>query len=142
VPAGAANEIDAADAADYSTYHASMGEKGFLLHEALKSVWLTVARANEYVDRQAPWKLAKDPASREQLESALASLVRQLARQAVHLFPFMPGKAEELWASLGGPAKVADQRFAGVEALDVTGWKVSKGSSLFPKREETTNGAR
>lgn len=135
VPAARPNEIDAADAEDYSSYHASMGEKGFLLHEALKSVWQTVARANEFVDRQAPWKLAKNPADRAQLEAALASLVRQLARQAVHLFPFAPGKAEELWASLGAPGKVADQRFARLASLEVTGWKVRKGASLFPKQD-------
>ena len=70
--------------ADLETYHASFGPKGFLLHDALKAVWQTVSRANEYVDRQAPWKLAKDPASRAALESTLASLMRQLARQAVY----------------------------------------------------------
>jgi len=80
----------------------------FLLHDALKSIWQTVARANEYVDRQAPWKLAKDPASRAALESTLASLVRQLARQAVYLWPFMPKKSEELWKSLGAPGSRLD----------------------------------
>jgi methionyl-tRNA synthetase len=137
VPPGERNEIDEADEADLQTYHASIGPRGFLLHEALKAVWLTIARANEYVDRQAPWKLAKDPANRGQLEKVLASLVRQLARQAVYLWPFMPAKSEELWRSLGGEGSPTETRFSGLQRIDPTGWKIHKGPSLFPKEERS-----
>ena len=98
-------------------------------------MWQTIARANEYVDHQAPWKLAKDPANRAALESTLATLVRQLARQAVYLWPFMPNKADELWKSLGAPGSPSEMRFSGLDDLDSTGWKVQKGPSLFPKTE-------
>ena len=135
VPAGERNEIDQADEADLETYHASFGPKGFLLHDALKAVWQTVSRGNEYVDRQAPWKLAKDPAKRAELESTLASLVRQLARQAVYLWPFMPAKSAELWKSLGASGSPGEMKFAGIQRLDPMGWKVEKGPSLFPKAE-------
>ncbi len=135
VPKGERNEIDEADEADLATYHASLGPKGFLLHEALKAVWQTVARANEYVDRQAPWKLAKDPAKRPELESTLASLVRQLARQAVYLWPFMPAKSEELWRSLGAAESPNAVGFSRLKDLDPTGWKVSRSPPLFPKKE-------
>jgi methionyl-tRNA synthetase len=135
VPRGERNEIDDADAKDLEAYHASIGPRGFLLHDALKAVWQTIARANEYVDRQAPWKLAKDPAARAQLESTLATLVRQLARQAVYLSPFMPNKAQELWVSLGGPTRVSDISFDALGELDPTGWIVRKGAPLFPKKE-------
>jgi methionyl-tRNA synthetase len=135
VPKGERNEIDDADAEDLKTYHESFGPRGFLLHEALKAVWQTVSRGNEYVDRQAPWKLAKDPANRAALENTLATLVRQLARHAVYIFPFMPGKAEELWKSLGAPGSVSKIRFDRLDKLDPTGWKVQKGASLFPKTE-------
>src|SRR5688572_6152371 len=90
----------------------------------------TVMRANEYVDRQAPWRLAKDPAAKAELDLTLSSLARQLVRQAVHLAPFMPGKSEELWRQLGGPGSVHDQRFSELETLDRAGWRVSKGTSL------------
>jgi methionyl-tRNA synthetase len=135
IPKGDRNEIDNADEADLETYHESIGPRGFQLHEALRAVWLTVARGNEYVDRQAPWKLAKDPASRAELESTLATLMRQLTRQAIYLWPFMPGKSEELWKSLGAPGSPDKTKFEGLKRLDPTGWKVEKGPSLFPKKE-------
>ena len=136
VPSGARTRVDDADAADLRDYHAAMdGSRGFLLHEALKAVWQSVVRGNEYVDRQAPWKLAKDPALRGDLETTLASLMRQLARQAVCLAPFMPQKAAALWTQLGAPGTVAEQRFAELESLDATGWRVKKGEALFPKQK-------
>ena len=137
VPAGVRNEIDAADEADLAAYHSSIGPRGFMLHDALKAVWQTVARGNEYVDRQAPWKLAKDPALRPELEATLATLVRQLARHALYLWPFMPRKSEELWRSLGAPGKLADFGFEREKKLDPTGWRVEKGASLFPKAERS-----
>ena len=134
IPAGDATGIDALDASDYAHYHAAMdGSRGYLLHEALRHVWSTIARANEFVDRQAPWKLAKDVALRGELERTLASLVRQLVRHAVHLYPFMPTKSEELWSQLGASGELSAQRFENVAAIDPTGWRVHKGVGLFPR---------
>ena len=134
VPAGERTRVDDADAAGLLEYHGAMdGSRGYLLHEALKVVWQSVALGNEYVDRQAPWKLAKDPTLRGDLATTLASLMRQLARQAVCIAPFMPTKAAELWTQLGAPGTVAEQRFAALADLDATGWAVKKGEPLFPK---------
>ncbi|HVE78092.1 MAG TPA: methionine--tRNA ligase [Gemmatimonadaceae bacterium] len=134
VPAGSPNAVDAADAAQYEAYHAALGGGGgYPVQDALRAVWQTVQRGNEYVDRQAPWKLAKDPAARAQLEDTMASLTRQLLRHAVHLAPVMPAKAQELWHQLGGPGEVAAVRFDALASLDPTGWRVQKGDPLFPK---------
>ena len=134
VPSGALTWVDDADAVDLAGYHTAMdGTRGYLLHDALAHVWRTVTRANEYVQSSAPWTLAKEPARREELEAVLAALVRQLARQAVHVAPFMPGKAQALWVQLGGPQTASAQRFSEIGALDVSGWRVRKGDPLFPK---------
>ena len=134
VPTGERNEVDQADAADLSEYIAAMdGSRGYLLHEALGILWKSVTRANEYAQRTQPWSLAKRPEARAELEGVLASLTRQLARQAVLVSPFMPNKAAELWVSLGAPGDVTAQRLAEVERLDPTGWKVQKGLALFPR---------
>ncbi len=136
VPTAARNEIDALDERDLLRYHSTLdGTDGFLLHEAIRAVLKTVARGNEYVDQKAPWKLAKDKSLGAELDATLATLVRQLARQAICLCPFIPEKSQELWSALGGPGSVSDQRFAALRALDVTGWRVKKAPPLFPKRE-------
>jgi methionyl-tRNA synthetase len=131
VPTGSDDETEVADFADLEAYHAAM--KGNLLHEALKAVWRTVGRANEFVDRQAPWKLAKDESQAGELDRTLGSLARQLVRQCVCIAPFMPGKAEDLWMRLGGPGSVHDQRFDALGSVDPAGWRVTKGAPLFPK---------
>ena len=139
IPAGAPTDVDTADASDIATYHEAMLAN--LPHRALDALWATVARANEYVDRQAPWKLAKDPAQRAELESTLASLARQLVRQAILVAPFMPGKAAAVLEQLGAPSDaLATTRLddTGSPALDSTGWHVAKGAPLFPKEQPAT----
>ena len=134
MPKAVPTDADASLVADFDAYHAAMdGSRGFLLHEALKIVWQGIARSNEYVQVSAPWALAKDPAKRPELERVLASLVRQIARQAVCLFPFMPTKMAELWTQLGAPGSIADARFSELATLDPAGWRVTKGEPLFPK---------
>ena len=61
VPAWRSNEASADRRRGHGALHAKRSND-FLLHDALKAVLHNVAGANEYVDRQAPWKLAKDPA--------------------------------------------------------------------------------
>jgi methionyl-tRNA synthetase len=142
VPPGTRNDLDSADERDLEDYHAAMdGSRGYLLHEALQAVWRTVARANEYVDRHAPWKLAKDTAREDELGAVLAALIRALTRHAVYLSPFMPGKTEELWVQLGAPGEAASQRFDSVGAIDPTGWSVSRGQPLFPKDQDLVRAA-
>jgi len=134
VPPARRTTLDDGDDVDIASYHSAMGgQEGYLLHEGLKAVWLSVARGNEFVDRQAPWKLAKDPALRDELEATMGALARHLARHCVLLFPFMPGKANELWSALGAPEGLHLQRFAGLGSLDAEGWRVTKPPPLFPK---------
>lgn len=136
VPAGPRTAVDDADVHDIAAYHAALdGSRGYLLHEGLQAVWRMVGRGNEYVDRQAPWKQAKDPALAAALDETLASLVRQLARFAVLLYPYLPVKSVELWRQVGGPGSLGDQRYATLMQLDAAGWSVTKGEGLFPKAD-------
>jgi methionyl-tRNA synthetase len=136
VPTGMRDGTEADDVADIKAYHAAMdGTRGFLLHEGLQRAMTLVTRGNEYVQTMQPWALAKgtDDESRRALDHTLSSLVRQLARQAVLLAPFMPEKAQAAWEQIGGPGRVGDQRFSELAGLDAAGWTVKKGDSLFPK---------
>jgi methionyl-tRNA synthetase len=136
VPAAADPEALAADADDLADYHACMdGTRGYLPHEALAALWRVVARANAFVQERQPWTVAKDPARAAELDAVLGTLVRRLVLVAVAVSPFMPGKAAELWAALGGPGDVDGQRFdpAGRIGADAAGWTVRKGAALFPR---------
>ncbi len=134
VPAAPPTELDALDALAIAEYHKALdGSHGYLLHEGLRHVWSCAAKGNEYVDRRAPWKQAKDPAAAAALDETLGALARQLARLAVLVAPYMPTKAAELWTQLGGPDTVDRQRFVDLATLDPAGWRVTKGAPMFPK---------
>jgi methionyl-tRNA synthetase len=136
VPALPRDATTAGAEQDLDGYHASLVGPELLPHEALQSVWEMIGNGNEYVDRRAPWKLAKDASLNAELDETLWSLVRQLARQCIYLAPFMPKKADELWGQLGAPGSVHDQRFEAVRSLDPAGWRVTKGAPLFPKDQK------
>jgi len=139
VPAGPRGATDDADLADYTEARAAMaGGQGFPVHEALAAIVRTVSRANQLIQDAKPWVLAKDPAQHEALDGVLATLARQLARQAVYLAPFMPQKAEALWQALGGPGTAGGTTFTTADTLDCAGWRVTKGEGLFPRPEPPT----
>ncbi len=134
VPVAERPQVEVDDDADIAAYHAALdGQRGWLLHEGLAAVGRMTARANEYTQATAPWQVAKDPTRRVELEQCMASLIRRLARQAVLLAPFMPGKSEALWTQLGGIGSVHQQRLDALHALDPVGWTVAKGEGLFPR---------
>ena len=95
-----------------------------------------------FIQRSQPWTLAKDVGKAGELHGVLAALVRSITRQAVYLAPFMPAKAEELWAQLGGLEALGKRAsavlFSEMESLDTTGWRVRKGAALFPRPEQAS----
>jgi len=82
------------------------------LHDALGRAWEVVERANEFVDRARPWDLAKDPARRAELSTALGALLETLRLVAIWAWPAIPGKCETLWSVLGLPGAPGEQRGA------------------------------
>ena len=102
------------------------------LTQALDGIWACVRRLNRYVEEQAPWQLAKDPAQAGRLDTVLASLAEGLRVITVLLQPWLPATAERLLAALGSPddaleaARLGARRVSTVQALD---------PPLFPKRE-------
>ena len=80
------------------------------LHDALGRAWDAVERANEFVDRARPWDLAKDPARRAELSTALGALLETLRLVAIWAWPVCPGKCETLWGVLGLPGQPGEQR--------------------------------
>ena len=65
---------------------------------ALDAAWRPVRRLNRYVEEQAPWTLAKDPARAEDLDRVLRSLAEGLRVAMVVLAPWLPETARRLLA--------------------------------------------
>ena len=99
VPAsGASAPLDHAGETALERYATAMD--GLLLHRGAAAAWELVSEANAFVERQAPWALAKagDAAA---LDATLAALARALVRLAVLAGPFTPRAAAQLWSALG-----------------------------------------
>jgi methionyl-tRNA synthetase len=136
VPSSAHGQLDADDAVDVATAIGALdGVRGFLCHESLAAIAQITSRANLFIQQNAPWTVAKDPARSAELDAILAALVRSLARQAVLLSAFMPSKAEALWTQLGGAGTASATKYDTLATLDCAGWRVKKGEGLFPKPE-------
>jgi methionyl-tRNA synthetase len=67
---------------------------------ALEATWSAVRRANAYIDRTAPWKLAKAHAW-EDLRRVLANTCEVIRRAALMVSPAMPSAAREILRQIG-----------------------------------------
>jgi methionyl-tRNA synthetase len=101
------------------------------LTPALEDIWQRVRRLNRYVEEQAPWSLAKDPARAADLDRVLRTLSEGLRVVAVLLAPWIPGAAQKLLLALGAP----DLSLAGARLGAGTLGKVQSIDPLFPKQQ-------
>ena len=104
----------------------------FDLRSGAEALGTLVTAANHYIVHTAPWSLAKQQREAE-LDQVLAALARCLFRLAVLSFPFLPGKAQALWASLGRPGEPATQDWEMLSNPPVAGDRSSRPEVLFPK---------
>lgn len=128
VPAGGRTALDEQMVATIVRYRAAMDAN--LLHLGAGAAMELAAAANGFVEMQAPWAQAKDPARAHELDATLAALARALAALSALLQPFMPRKTEELAARLGLPRPPLLDEIA---TLDLAGRAVERGHVLFPK---------
>ncbi len=98
--------------------------------QALEAIWVRIRRLNRYVEEKAPWNLAKDQASAENLDVVLASLTEGVRAVTVALAAFMPHSTGKLLSALGETStdwQAADYRASGA------GMNVTAIDPLFPK---------
>ena len=105
----------------------------FQFQNALEQVFKTIQRANKYIDENAPWTLAKDPANRARLATVMYNLLEAIRICAVLLTPFIPDSAEKIFDQIGACPCCRTWEKANVWGSlrpDVT---VHKGEALFPR---------
>jgi methionyl-tRNA synthetase len=107
---------------------------------ALAEVWSWISRLNQRIVQVEPWRLAREPARRAELEAFLYRLLEGVRLVAALASPVMPGSAGRVFAMLGLGA-----REPGPEDLEwgrlEPGAPLGAITPLFPrieKKEETT----
>ena len=83
--------------------------------DALAAVWHLINKANVYIEKQAPWSLAKKGET-AQLALVLGSLIDVLKAAAQAIAPFMPKTSSNILGQ-----------------LNLGGEKIAKGMPLFPR---------
>ncbi len=97
--------------------------ENFQFHHGLDSIWLFIARVNQYIDTKKPWTL-----SGKELNNVLYTLAESLRVISTLVYPIIPSKAEEISKQLGlkSVPKLKDPKIN-------SGTKVKRGKHLFTK---------
>ncbi len=128
----------AAAAADAASALARAME-GLRLNEGPPAMLALCARANKYIDEQAPWDLARR-GERERLHAVLYNVAEVLRLLAVGLSPFLVEAPAEIARQLGLPPESVTR--AGWDALRWGGLapdtQVCRGEALFARLDPET----
>ena len=104
---------------------------------ALEAVWAGIARSDKFISDNQPWKLAKDPSARPQLEIVLATAYEALRHLVLLVAPALPVTSREIWSQMalaGDPLRINPNEAIWGEAIDVS--KIDRISPAFPKLDK------
>jgi methionyl-tRNA synthetase len=101
------------------------------LTQALEEVWKLVRRLNQYVEETAPWKLSKEEAEADRLDSVLYGLAEGLRVTTLLLHAYMPDTTGRLLDALAEPGReLAEFGSRG------GGQAIGELAPLFPKLQD------
>lgn len=107
-------------------------------NRSLEAMWQVVQLANQYVDKTAPWSLAKQQRDAEQLRTVLYTMAETLRCLSLATYPVIPNSAQLLCSQLGlhpdfaSPLLKEKVEWGGLKP----GTTIHKGPSLFPRIEK------
>lgn len=110
---------------------------GLNFSRALEAAWGGLARIDKFITDNQPWKLAKDPASRLQLESVLSIAFEGLRHLALLVAPIMPESVRAIWGQMGlagDPLNINPQEAKWAEAAG--GSRIDQITPAFPKLDK------
>ncbi len=93
----------------------------------LDKIWQIIKQANTYIERNKPWKLAKN--DKRRLGEVLTNLFEVLRIVSGFIEPFMPDTSREIKSQLGVEGE-SGLKWSPVLSFD----KIRKGKLLFPKK--------
>ncbi|HEU4685116.1 MAG TPA: methionine--tRNA ligase [Nitrospira sp.] len=103
-----------------------------------------VALCDEYIDKSAPWNLARQAVDHPRLQTVLNTVARALRLLSVFYYPFMPKIAQRVVQQLGIPVDFSRPVPESTYAWDAPlgNVKINKGPALFPRIEPTRQGVK
>lgn len=104
------------------------------LQDALKAIWEFIATVNSYIDRTAPFKMAKDPKQAQRLDEVLYNLTESCRVIGVLIWPFLPDTADKIFNQLNiseSPARLSKLEWGGLKA----GHVCNAPEPLFPRKD-------
>lgn len=122
----------------YRTVTTHMGQWAF--HQALREIFQVIDLANRYIERNAPWELAKNPENHLRLNTVLYHLTETLRILSLSLYVFMPMTARSMAAQLGLKDYFSkaylprDHRWGRLKP----GTSIVRGKQLFPRIESAS----
>ncbi len=94
-----------------------------------------VRATNRFLETQAPWKLVRQEATRDEAGATLATACEALRVVSILLYPVMPAKCRSLRESLGLESTEPSFDEAGRWAVLGSGRHVHAGDALFPRHD-------
>ena len=143
-PALSALEEQIANAARALPRRIEEGFAALAFRENLQHMWELIGHCDEYIDKAAPWKLAKNQDDHGRLKTVLNTTARALRLLSVLIYPYMPQTAAQLAQQLGlsfdFSKPLSEQSYGW--AAPIAGTKICKGPGLFPRIESKPQGAK
>jgi methionyl-tRNA synthetase len=106
----------------------------FEFSRGLEAIWGLLSAVDRFIVQQAPWKLAKDPASKDALDLTLYTAAEALRIATALLAPVMPESTAKIWSQLGMPEPLESVR---LDALTwgqlLAGQKIGEVVAVFPR---------
>ena len=104
-------------------------------NRTLEAIWGLVQLVDQYIDKTAPWVLAKDPAEAPRLRTVLFHAAETLRFLCLAVYPFMPDTAQEMARQLGLGLDFSQAPLKSpiVWGGGDPGATVVKGKALFPR---------
>lgn len=113
--------------------------RAFDLNAALEQIWVLVRDSNAFVNEAAPFKLAKDPTRKQDLQASMHALCEVLHALAYALKPFLPDAAQRIADQLG--IDLAERLPAALNwGRLLPGHKIGTPAPLFARLDEQANG--
>lgn len=98
----------------------------------LKAIWALIKYANQYIDDNKPWEMAKT--DKENLQVVLYNLVEVIRHLSIMLLPYMPDTAQNILKRL--QTDISDHNLSELQKWGnlKDGTEISLGEALFPRR--------